>query len=174
MADVAPSEASVPGEEEAHKDAENRIQSFKYTKPEDFEATKGIIRLCHSDILQGLVQVIKSGGENNLHFHEGMDTYWMVLKGRAAFYGPGDTLIAEYGPMEGLMMPREARYWFAKASDDEDLELLQIICYEDNINNTKRINTSKRKIPAGATPWFDATEDNAILDRSKRADINDR
>lgn len=167
-------EALGTDREEAHRAAEERVQNFSYRKPEEIGSGKGIVRLCHSDIVQGLVQIIKDGGENNLHYHEGMDSFWMVLKGRAAFYGPGDKLIGEYGPNEGLLMPRGARYWFAKASDGEDLELLQVISYEDNINATKRINTSPRKHKVGDTPWFDATKGNAPLDRSKRADINDQ
>lgn len=154
-------------QEAFHRAAEEKVESFSYKKPTEIPATKGIVRLAKTDICQGLVQIIKEGGENNLHYHEGMDSFWMVLKGRAAFYGPGDKLIGEYGPLEGLLMPRGARYWFAKASDDEDLELLQIISYEDDIDHTKRINSEKRKLKAGSTPWFDARHGNAPLKSPK-------
>ena len=65
-------------------------------------AGKGFIALCRTDIMKGVVQVVKkNGGENNLHYHTGMDTFWMVLKGRVRFYGPDDVVIGEFGPHEG-------------------------------------------------------------------------
>jgi mannose-6-phosphate isomerase-like protein (cupin superfamily) len=49
----------------------------------------------------------------------------MVLKGRARFYGDGDKLLGDLGPHEGILLPRNFRYWFESASP-EPLELLQI------------------------------------------------
>ena len=74
--------------------------------------------------MKGVVQVVKKhGGENNLHYHTRMDTFWMVLKGRVRFYGPGDVVLGEFGPHEGMVTPRYSRYWFENIGD-EDLELL--------------------------------------------------
>src|ERR1700709_176515 len=80
---------ALPDEEASHRQAEGRVRSFKYKKPQpaDFRsANKALVQLCKSDIIKGLVQVIKEGGENTLHYHDRMDTFWMVLKGRAKFY----------------------------------------------------------------------------------------
>jgi len=49
----------------------------------------------------------------------------MVLKGRARFYGPGDSVTGEFGPMEGTSTPRYTRYWFENCGD-EDLEMLHL------------------------------------------------
>lgn len=49
---------------------EKEVQVFKYQRPE-FDGVKKSIPLCNSDILKGLIQVVKKGGENNLHAHTG-------------------------------------------------------------------------------------------------------
>ena len=114
-------ESVLSSEEEAHhQEAEARVQSFKYTRPElPGTANKGLVRLCGSGMTKGIIQVIQEGGENTLHYHDGMDSFWMVMKGRVRFYGPTDNLIGEYGPNEGLITPAGARYWFEKASEEE-------------------------------------------------------
>ena len=42
-----------------------------------------------------------------------------MLKGRARFYGPGDVLLGDFGPGEGIVTPRYTRYWFESGSDEE-------------------------------------------------------
>lgn len=101
------------------------VSVYSYQKP-DASAAKARVRLVKSDLVGAAVQIVKKdGGENNLHYHTTADTFWMVLKGRVRFYGPGDVLIGEFGPMEGTITPRYARYWFENAGEDE-LELLQV------------------------------------------------
>src|SRR5262249_51094637 len=90
------------------------------------------------------VQVVKDGGENNLHYHLNSDTTWYVLGGRARFYGVGDTLIGEYGRNEGLMIPGGCRYWFEKVGN-EDLELMQIVAYDRTGGDSQRINVERHK-----------------------------
>lgn len=97
---------------------------FKYEKPE-FDHGKAMVWLARSDIVWGLVQVVKEGGETNLHSHSAVDGFWMVLSGRARFYGEGDQLIAELGKYEGVLIPRGAKYWFESAGD-EPAEILQV------------------------------------------------
>jgi mannose-6-phosphate isomerase-like protein (cupin superfamily) len=109
-----------------HLDAEASIKGYSYSKPEGVDRGKGFIRLATSPLIKGVVQVVKkNGGENNLHFHTSVDTFWMVLKGRVRFYGPDDVLMGEYGPHEGTITPRFSRYWFENCGED-DLELLQV------------------------------------------------
>ena len=149
-----------------HEEAERRMQSFQYTKPESLgDANKGLVRLCGSDLMKGVVQVIVDGGENNLHYHEGMDSFWMVLKGRAKFYGPGDKLVGEYGPFEGLVTPRGARYWFEKSSA-EDLELLQVASYDTQSAGARRIAVDGDKPKSNRNQWFDGQDGNRPIDRS--------
>jgi mannose-6-phosphate isomerase-like protein (cupin superfamily) len=101
--------------------------------------------------LRTVVRVVREGGENNLHYHINSDTTWLVLKGRARFYGVGDKLIGEYGPHEGVLMPGGARYWFEKAGD-ETLELLQVVGVTPGGGKSERINLDAHKA------WMDNDE----------------
>lgn len=104
--------------------SEPQARVFKYVRPE-MRTKKTFVRLARTDRMMAYVQVLSSGGENNLHSHGHLDGFWMVLKGRARFYGEGDKLLADLGPHEGILLPRNFKYWFESASP-EPLELLQI------------------------------------------------
>jgi mannose-6-phosphate isomerase-like protein (cupin superfamily) len=103
---------------------EPQARVFKYTRPE-MRTKKTFVKLARTDRMMAYVQVLSSGGENNLHSHGHLDGFWMVLRGRARFYGEGDKLLADLGPHEGILVPRSFKYWFESASA-EPLELLQI------------------------------------------------
>ena len=135
-----------PEEKEAfHQDAEKRVQTFSYAKPADNGRPKNAVHLAKGQILRLHVQTVKDGGENNLHYHTGSETIWMVLKGRSKFYGPGDELLGEFGPMEGLIIPGGARYWFEKVGDEE-LEIMQTVGYDRREGaQEQRINVDKHK-----------------------------
>jgi hypothetical protein len=49
---------------------------------------------------------------------------FIVMQGRARYYGP-DGVIGERGPLEGIMLPAGAYYWF-EAIDSEPLVLLRV------------------------------------------------
>jgi len=147
---------AVPDEEmlKRHLAAEATVKSFHYEKPSGGKSAKGRVNLGKSDNIRGVVQIVKkAGGENNLHYHTNASSFWMVLKGRVRFYGPDDKVIGEFGPYEGTMTPRYARYWFENIGDD-DLEILQVGAYgnpnEDSSGRTDsapqryQIHTSDR------------------------------
>ena len=46
---------------------------FKYQTPE-FQGVQKSMILCNSDLMKVMVQVVKDGGENNLHSHTGDDS----------------------------------------------------------------------------------------------------
>jgi mannose-6-phosphate isomerase-like protein (cupin superfamily) len=165
---MSSTETVLPPDQEArHRAAEAKVQSFKYVKPKLPEGSnKGIVRLASTGMTKGFLQIIADGGENNLHFHDGMDSFWMVIKGRVKFYGPGDKLIGEYGPMEGLITPAGARYWFEKASD-EDLELLQVASYEQDASKARRISVAGDKPQSNRNQWFDGQKNNAMIDKTQ-------
>jgi mannose-6-phosphate isomerase-like protein (cupin superfamily) len=103
-----------------------------------------------------VVQVVKKhGGENNLHYHTTSASFWMVLKGRVRFYGPGDVVIGEFGPHEGTITPRYARYWFENVGD-EDLEILQVSAFAEGASKTGRTDVSKQKFDLSTSQRFDA------------------
>ncbi len=124
------------------------LQTFSYKKPDNLPRGKGIVQLAKSDLIRGRVQVVREGGENNLHSHVGMDGFWMVLAGKVKFYGPGDVLIGEFGKHEGILVPRGAQYWF-ESSGDEDLEILQMAGFEKGVK-TQRIDVEAQKFEVGA------------------------
>jgi mannose-6-phosphate isomerase-like protein (cupin superfamily) len=85
---------------------------------------KAVKMLGRTDRAFFAVQLVKEGGENNLHSHKHVDGFWFVLSGRARFYTTDDKLLGDFGPMEGVVIPRGYPYWFESASE-EQLELLQ-------------------------------------------------
>lgn len=116
---------------------------------------RGVIGLARGEIMRGAVQIVrKHGGENNLHYHTHTETFWWVIKGRVRFYGPGDVLIGEYGPGEGVVTPRYNRYWFENVGEgEEDLELLQIAASDSPGHINGRTDAVARK--AGWKPGTD-------------------
>ena len=126
---------------------QNSYQTFSYKRPEELRRGKGIVELAKTPMLRGRVQIVKEGGENNLHFHRGMDGFWMVLEGKVKFYGPGDVLIGEFGKHEGIMIPAGVQYWF-ESSGDVPLEILQMAAFDPGIK-TARVDAEAQKLAVG-------------------------
>jgi mannose-6-phosphate isomerase-like protein (cupin superfamily) len=121
---------------------EQEAKIFKYQTP-DFQGVKKSMLLCNSDLMKVMVQVVKEGGENNLHSHTGDDAFWFVLRGAVRFYGEGDKLIGEFKRQEGILIPRGFQYWFESASA-EPLEILRVTAKDQNVEN-KRVNHTPLK-----------------------------
>ena len=117
-------------------------KEFRYQTP-DFEGVKKTMQVCNSDLMKVQVQVVKNGGENNLHTHTGEDAFWYVITGAVKFYGEGDKLVGEYKKGEGILVPRGYKYWFESAST-EPLEVLRVTAKDQNIDN-KRVDLSPQK-----------------------------
>lgn len=100
------------------------MQAFKYESPAPDQPRK-TVWLCNTDHIVAAVQMVQRGGEQALHSHSHLDGFWFVLKGRARFYSDRDTVFAEIGPHEGVLVPRGTKYWF-EAVKGEPLELLQV------------------------------------------------
>jgi mannose-6-phosphate isomerase-like protein (cupin superfamily) len=105
--------------------------------------------------------VKKNGGENNLHYHSTSASFWMVLKGRVRFYGPGDVLIGEFGPHEGTITPRYSRYWFENVGDD-DLEILQVSAFSEGARTSGRTDVSAQRFQVDTADHFDKTRPSAV------------
>lgn len=144
--------------DQLHTEAEARITTFSYAKP-DVATGKGSVQLAKTDRIRGLVQIVKkNGGENNLHYHTNADSMWMVLKGRVRFYGPGDEVIGEFGPFEGTITPAFSRYWFENVGDG-DLELLQVGARHDRQENTTgRTDVTPQRYKVGTGQKFSAAK----------------
>jgi mannose-6-phosphate isomerase-like protein (cupin superfamily) len=118
-------------------------QVFKYEYPTEEVKDKKVVRLCRSDILSAGMQIVTDGGETNLHAHGGNDGFWLVIEGRARFYGEGDALIADVGRLEGVLIPRGFPYWF-ESSGDVPLEILRVGATAQN-ETSERINYTPMK-----------------------------
>lgn len=137
-----------------HEAAEANTVKFSYAKPDAVNSAKGFVALGRKDIVRGAVQIVKkNGGENNLHYHTSSASFWMVLKGRVRFYGPGDVLIGEFGPHEGTITPRFSRYWFENVGD-EDLELLQVSAFSEGAKQSGRTDVSAQKFDISTSEHF--------------------
>lgn len=144
-----------------HDAADAMSATFAYAKPETFGTARAAVKLAETDILRARVVVLKTGqGENNLHYHTRSDSFWMVIRGKAAFYGPGDELIGEFGPIQGMTTPRYFRYWFKNAGEDE-LEMLHVFAHAEpgKDQKTGRTDAAPRKayVPQSADT-FDAAK----------------
>ncbi len=81
------------------------IQRFKYAGPDgegarDAPGRKAFLLALTNNVIS-TVQIFPKGVHNTLHMHLTEDGYWLVLGGRARFYGEGDTIIGEFGKHEG-------------------------------------------------------------------------
>jgi mannose-6-phosphate isomerase-like protein (cupin superfamily) len=134
----------APAEKEAyHRAAEARIRTIEYIRPQS-DKVKDVAWLMQSPEIVVAVQVVKDGGENNLHYHINADQVYFVLKGRVRFTGV-DGVLGEAGPQQGIVVPGGARYWFEKVGT-EDLEVLQLVFKS---GKSERINIESHK------PWMD-------------------
>jgi mannose-6-phosphate isomerase-like protein (cupin superfamily) len=142
-----------------HGEAESRVTTFSYAKPEGVATGKGRVELAKSDRLRGVVQIVKkNGGENNLHYHTNSDSLWMVIKGRVRFYGPGDEVIGEFGPQEGTITPAYSRYWFENVGEGE-LELLQVAAIHNRDDkSTGRTDVAPQRYQVGSSQRFTAAK----------------
>jgi mannose-6-phosphate isomerase-like protein (cupin superfamily) len=142
---------------ELHRTAEANWATFSYAKPDGVSSGKGMVALGRKDIVRGVVQVVKKhGGENNLHYHTGISSFWMVLKGRVRFYGPDDVVLGEFGPHEGMITPRFSRYWFENIGED-DLEILQVAAFSsDKLEKSGRTDVSEQRFQTGTAQHFEA------------------
>lgn len=126
-------------------------RTYRYAKP-DFAPGRGTAkcRLAETDLATIAVKRIREGGENTLHMHPNADGFWTVLRGRVRFYTTHDELIAELGPMEGIVIPRTFPYWFESAAA-EDLEILQVLVCSTPVEGTSRPSIKRVALQGPAT-----------------------
>src|SRR3546814_19272608 len=91
--------------------------------------------MVRSDMMFSMVQIIKEGGEQELHSHGGQDGFWFVLRGSARFYGERDVELATLQQHEGIFIPRNFIYWF-EVVGGEPLELLLVEALDTRVKRT--------------------------------------
>lgn len=148
---VDPRSMSPEEREEHHQAAEKQIFSFRYDKPVPNGRPKQNTWLVRRPLMQFVIQCVREGGENNLHYHTKSETTWFVLRGQARFEGTGGAILGELGPNEGIVIPGGSRYKFTKVGD-EDLEIAQFVAIEEpQQGESERINLeAHREWMAGA------------------------
>lgn len=155
-----------------HQAAEALIESFAFSPPDiEFpkEKKKVHVKLAGTNNVRASVQILREGGENNLHYHPNMDLIYMTLKGRIRFYGPGDKVIGEYGPLEGVLLPENSRYWFESVGTEE-AHLLQIAGFPKGIGALKRIALEPPKqADGGEGVWYDRKSGKTMSDAEIQA-----
>ncbi|MFM1813338.1 MAG: hypothetical protein RLZ98_33 [Pseudomonadota bacterium] len=132
--------------EQDHQAAEAKIVKFSYKKPEKYDRKKISVNLGRTDAVRAMVQVIKEGGENNLHYHSKVDGMFTVLAGRVRFYGPEDKPIGDFGRLEGVIIPKNARYWFENIGDCEAEVMLVQGFHETGAPMSGRTDSSPQKL----------------------------
>lgn len=128
--------------------AQTEPVKFEYAgTPPPFNAPKKHFRLCRTPLLDADIQVLGPKGANNLHSHAGNDGFWFVLKGRAKFYDGDDNVIADLGPMQGVLIEHDTPYWF-EGSGEDLLEILHVGARDPRVDD-KRVDHRPRKIRGG-------------------------
>ena len=109
--------------------------AYKYELPPDTGNVKDLLDIWSTEILGTQVQIVRSGGETNMHAHNGVDSAWFVLDGRAAFYDEDDRRF-EIGKNEMFALPSGTKYWFESISD-EPLQVLHITARDPRTTPTR-------------------------------------
>lgn len=126
-------ETMTPAEREAyHSASEARIQTFSYQTPTGESPER--VTLINSKLVKLMVRIIRESSEPQLRYHTNSETIWMVMRGRARFYGVGDKLLADLGPQQGILLPGGSRYRFERVGAGE-LELMQTIAVAADPND---------------------------------------
>jgi mannose-6-phosphate isomerase-like protein (cupin superfamily) len=147
---------------------ERKFQVFRYCSPELNSGKKrAMTRLCTTDMTIAAIRKFADGGEIVLHSHDNLDGFWMVLAGRASFLD-AEGVEHEFGPLEGVMIPRETPYAF-RSIGDEPLQILQVESLYPGRKNTAKIyreglgeppeTNIDPAVPRKTTELYDARED---------------
>ena len=101
--------------------------------------------MAKTDNMWATLKVYASGGENGLHTHPNEDHTFIVLQGKARYYG-ADGGYTDVGKHEGIMLPAGAYYWF-EAVSKEPLVLIRIGCRVGNSDGSGRLNIRGEPMP---------------------------
>jgi mannose-6-phosphate isomerase-like protein (cupin superfamily) len=133
------------------------VQTFKYPGPQGAggrdraEGVRSFLMVENARVIS-TVQVFQKGRGAGLHADPTEDGYWLVLGGRALFYGEGEhgekALIAELGRNEGVYVPAGIKYAFENPAD-EPLEFLRVD-YQVAVNGEEPVYFARATWPQGA------------------------
>jgi mannose-6-phosphate isomerase-like protein (cupin superfamily) len=133
------------------------VQQFKYPGPngqggrERADGIRSFLMVENPRVIS-TVQVFQKGKGAGLHAHPTEDGYWLVLGGRALFYGEGEDgkkkLVGEFGRNEGIYVPAGVKYAFENP-DDEPLEFLRVD-FQVSVDGQDPVYFARQTWPAGS------------------------
>jgi len=100
--------------------------------------------LARTDLMSIRIKCYAQGGENVLHAHPGEDHTFIVLAGKAKFFGK-DGEVAELTKNRGILLPRGCYYKF-RSCGDEPLVLLRVGAEKEKLK-VDRIGTDGISLP---------------------------
>ena len=109
---------------------------------------RDIVPLAETENLWTWIKVYASGGENVLHAHVNEDHMFIILHGRAKFYGPNKEE-KELGRNEGLMLPAGTFYYF-NCTSEEPLVLLRVGARANDGDLKDRLGPDGEEIRGGS------------------------
>jgi mannose-6-phosphate isomerase-like protein (cupin superfamily) len=112
-------------------------KEFRHQTPE-FEGVKKTWQVCNSDLMKVQVQVVKNGGENNLHTHTGEDAFWYVISGAVKSHKATKRSV---NIKRRRLMARGYKYWFESVAKTRNP---RVTAKDQNIDN-KRVDLSPQK-----------------------------
>lgn len=118
------------------------LQKFAYDNETPFDGPKRSWNMARGEILSVGAQIVKDGGETNLHAHTAVDSTWFVIEGKARFYGE-DGVPVVLNKLEGVFIPKAVAYWFESAGS-EPLQILHLTG-RDKATKSERINYEELK-----------------------------
>jgi mannose-6-phosphate isomerase-like protein (cupin superfamily) len=99
-----------------------------------------------TETMQVRMKCYATGGENGLHAHTKEDHTFVILQGKARFWGKDDVEIATLGPKEAVLLPRGCFYRF-ESCGDEPLVLLRVGAKTGHTAPENRIKPDGTPIP---------------------------
>jgi len=139
-------------------------QTFSYQTPELGPRRINMI-MARTDQVKAAVQVFdRVNGAEILHSHKGVDTFWLVLKGRVRFHGPADLVYGEFGPMEGIVTTRGLRYFFECVSD-EPVEMLQVAAFDPRVASSKNSEGAVELLAPTPPQYFERDDRDIFVEK---------
>ncbi|ABG51314.1 Cupin 2, conserved barrel [Trichodesmium erythraeum IMS101] len=100
--------------------------------------------IAKTDLMSVRIKCYAQGGENVLHSHPGEDHTFIVLAGKARFFGK-DGEVGVFSINQGIMLPRGCFYKF-QSCGDEPLVLLRVGAEKDKLP-VHRIGVDGNSLP---------------------------
>ena len=127
---------------EVHEKRDAAVATFRYVKPNTAVEAKGFVPSRRANAFAAGTPNFHRSRAPAIRRHLPRRLWWPV-KGRARFFGPGDVLLGDFGPGEGMITSRYSRYLFENREDD-DLELLQLAASDLTGTFSGRTDTAPR------------------------------